>query len=63
MKRMQKALTLVLAAALLLSLSAVFAFAAEPTITGVEVKTVPTRTVYYEGGDTFGGTLVCDGFL
>lgn len=60
MKRMQKALTLVLAAALLLSLSAVFAFAAEPTITGVEVKTVPTRTVYYEGGDTFGDTLVCD---
>lgn len=60
MKKMQKILAVVLAVALLLSVSAVFAFAAEPAITGVEVKTAPTRTVYYEGGDTFGDTLVCD---
>lgn len=61
MKKMQKVLAVVLAAALLLSVSVMLAFAAEPEITDVAIKTAPNRTVYYEGADTYqGNNMVCE---
>lgn len=62
MKKMQKVLAVVLAAALLFAVGAVCAFAADGYVepASVAVKQMPNRTVYYDGGDNDGSTLYGD---
>lgn len=57
MKKISKLLSIMLAVALIAAVASVAVFAADPAIT---VKTAPTRTVYYEGVDTYDGLLYCD---
>lgn len=62
MKRMQKALAVLLTAALLFAVGAVCAFAADGYVEpeSVTVKQMPNRTVYYDGGDNYGSTIYGD---
>ncbi|MDO4154497.1 MAG: LPXTG cell wall anchor domain-containing protein [Clostridia bacterium] len=60
MKRMKKTFAVLLTAALLLTVFAVCAFAADSAVTGITVATPPTRTVYYVGGDDYGTEIWCD---
>lgn len=58
MKKMLKLLSAVLVTALIATAVSVSVIAAEPA--SISVKTAPTRTVYYDGVDTFEGMLMCD---
>ena len=60
MKKFSKILSIVLAAALIAAVASVAVFAEEPTPFNISIKTPPTRTVYYEGIDTYGTTLYID---
>lgn len=61
MQKMRKVIGILLAMSLLFALTAVFAAAAEPAVTGISVVTPPERTVYYLGGDDDAdGDIVCD---
>lgn len=62
MKRMQKALAVLLTAALLFAVGAVCAFAADGYVepASVTVTQMPNRTVYYDGGDNDGSTIYGD---
>lgn len=58
MKKVLKLLSAVLVMALIVAVVSVSAIAAEPA--SISVKTAPTRTVYYEGVDTYEDMLFCD---
>lgn len=58
MKKILKLLSAVLVTALIAAVVSVSVIAAEPA--SVSVKTAPTRTVYYEGVDTYEDMLFCD---
>lgn len=61
MQKMRKIVGILLAVSLLFALTAVFAAAAEPAVTGLSVVTPPERTVYYLGGDDDAdGDIICD---
>ena len=58
MRKILKMLSAVLVTAIVAAVISVSVIAAEPA--SISVKTAPTRTVYYEGVDTFDGMLICD---
>ncbi len=58
MRKILKMLSAVLVTAIVAAVISVSVTAAEPA--SISVKTAPTRTVYYEGVDTFDGMLICD---
>lgn len=58
MKKISKILSALLATALVLAVVSVSVIAAEPA--SISIKTAPTKTVYYEGIDTFEDMLMCD---
>lgn len=58
MKKILKLLSAVLVTALIVACVSVSVIAAEPA--SISVKTAPTRTVYYEGVDTYEDMLFCD---
>lgn len=58
MKKVLKLLSAVLVMALIVACVSVSVIAAEPA--SISVKTAPTRTVYYDGVDTYEGMLLCD---
>lgn len=60
MKKISKLLSVMLAVALIAAVASVAVFAADPTPVSISVKTAPTKTVYYEGIDTFEDILMCD---
>ena len=60
MKKISKLLSVMLAVALIAAVASVAVFAADPTPVSISVKTAPTKTVYYEGVDTFEDILMCD---